>query len=148
MKRTAAALERALTGREQALLFSTGFMANLAVIATFAGRGERVLLDRLCHASLIDGAKLSGAALARYAHGDADAARRLIDADPGDTVLVVNDGVFSMDGDVAPLPKLCRAARAADAWLLVDDAHGLGVLGPSGGGVLEHFGLGPERTTA
>jgi 8-amino-7-oxononanoate synthase len=135
----------AFTGRERALLFSTGFMANLAVIATFAGRGERVCLDRLCHASLIDGAKVSGAALARYAHGDADAARRLIDADPGHTVLVVTDGVFSMDGDLAPLPKLCRTARAADAWLLVDDAHGLGVVGPGGGGVLEHFGLGPDE---
>ncbi|HLW23623.1 MAG TPA: 8-amino-7-oxononanoate synthase [Steroidobacteraceae bacterium] len=133
------------TGRERALLFSTGFMANLAVIASFADRGERVLLDRLCHASLIDGARLSGATLARYAHGDAAAARRLIDADPGHTVMVVTDGVFSMDGDLAPLPMLTGAARAADAWLLLDDAHGLGVVGPSGGGVLEHFGLGAEE---
>jgi 8-amino-7-oxononanoate synthase len=133
------------TGRERALLFSTGYMANLAVIASFAARGERVLLDRLCHASLIDGARLSGATLARYAHADADAARRLIDADPGDTVMVVTDGVFSMDGDLAPLPLLTRATRAADAWLLLDDAHGLGVIGASGGGVLEHFGLGAEE---
>jgi 8-amino-7-oxononanoate synthase len=128
-------------GRERALLFSTGYMANLAVIATLAGRGERVLLDRLCHASLIDGARLSGATLARYPHADADAAARLIAADPGHTVMVITDGVFSMDGDLAPLPQLSHAARLADAWLLVDDAHGLGVLGARGGGVLEHFGL-------
>jgi 8-amino-7-oxononanoate synthase len=128
-------------GRERALLFSTGYMANLAAIATFAGRGERLLLDRLCHASLIDGARLSGARLARYPHADADAAARLIAADPGDTVMVITDGVFSMDGDLAPLPQLSHAARGADAWLLVDDAHGLGVVGARGGGVLEHFGL-------
>jgi len=132
----------AFTGRERALLFSTGYMANLAVIAALAGRAERVLLDRLCHASLIDGARLSGAALARYAHADAGEAARLASADPGHTVMVVTDGVFSMDGDLAPLPQLARVARAADAWLLVDDAHGLGVVGAGGGGVLEHFGLG------
>ena len=132
----------AFTGRERALLFSTGYMANLAVIAALAGRSERVLLDRLCHASLIDGARLSGATLVRYAHADAGEAARLLAADPGHTVMVVTDGVFSMDGDLAPLPQLARAARAADAWLLVDDAHGVGVVGASGGGVLEHFGLG------
>jgi len=135
----------AFTHRERALLFSTGYMANLAVIATLAGRGERVLLDRLCHASLIDGARLSGATLSRYPHGDAGAAARLAVADPGHTVMVVTDGVFSMDGDLAPLPELCRIAHAADAWLLVDDAHGLGVIGASGAGALEHFGLTSEE---
>jgi 8-amino-7-oxononanoate synthase len=131
----------AFTRRERALLFSTGYMANLAVMAALAGHGERVLLDRLCHASLIDGARLSGARLRRYGHADAEAAARLLGADPGHTALVATDGVFSMDGDFAPLPALAGAARKADAWLVVDDAHGLGVVGANGGGVLEHFAL-------
>ena len=134
----------AFTGRARALLFSTGYMANLAVMAALAGDGERVLLDRLCHASLIDGARLSGARLRRYRHADADSAARLLAADPAHAALVATDGVFSMDGDLAPLPALAQAARAADAWLVVDDAHGLGVVGPSGGGVLEHFALDGE----
>ncbi len=132
----------AFTTRERALLFSTGYMANLAVICALAGSGERVLLDRLSHASLIDGARLSGAGLRRYAHADAHAAARLLDADPRHTALLATDGVFSMDGDLAPLPQLSRAAQAANAWLVVDDAHGLGVVGATGRGVLEHFGLG------
>jgi len=135
----------AFTGRERALLFSTGYMANLAVISSLAGRSERVLLDRLSHASLIDGARLSGATLARYAHADADAAARLLGADPGRTALLATDGVFSMDGDLAPLPELARCARAHDVWLLLDDAHGLGVIGMHGGGVLEHFALGSDE---
>jgi 8-amino-7-oxononanoate synthase len=134
----------AFTHRERALLFSTGYMANLAVIAALSGHGERVLLDRLCHASLIDGARLSGAALKRYAHADATSAARLLAADTAHTALVATDGVFSMDGDLAPLPELARAARAAHAWLVVDDAHGLGVVGAQGGGVLEHFALDPD----
>src|SRR6201997_5531279 len=129
----------AFTGRERALLFSTGYMANLAVIATLASRGERVLLDRLSHASLIDGARLSGARLRRYPHADAAAAARLLARDPERTALLGTDGVFSMDGDLAPLPLLARAAREARAWLVVDDAHGLGVVGASGRGALEHF---------
>jgi len=135
----------AFTGRERALLFSTGYMANLAVMDALAGRGERVLLDRLCHASLIDGARLSGATLKRYGHADADSAACLLAADPRHTALIATDGVFSMDGDLAPLPALARAARAQDAWLVVDDAHGLGVLGAGGRGVLEHFGLGADQ---
>jgi 8-amino-7-oxononanoate synthase len=131
----------AFTGRERALLFSTGYMANLAVMAALAGRNECVLLDRLCHASLIDGARLSGARLRRYGHADAESAVRLLTGDARHTALIATDGVFSMDGDLAPLPQLARAARAADAWLMVDDAHGLGVVGESGRGVLEHFGL-------
>jgi 8-amino-7-oxononanoate synthase len=127
------------TGRERALLFSTGYMANLAAIAAFAERGEVALLDRLNHASLIDAALLSGARLARYAHADVAAAEReLSDA----VTVIATDGVFSMDGDVAPLPQLAEAAKAHRAWLLVDDAHGLGVLGRTGRGTLEHFGLG------
>jgi len=135
----------AFTHRERALVFSTGYMANLAVLATLAGRGERVLLDRLSHASLIDGARLSGAELRRYPHADAGAAARLLARDPGRTALLGTDGVFSMDGDLAPLPELSRAARDAGAWLVVDDAHGLGVVGASGRGALEHFGLDAEE---
>jgi 8-amino-7-oxononanoate synthase len=134
----------AFTRRERALLFSTGYMANLAVMTALAGRSERVLLDRLCHASLIDGARLSGATLVRYAHADALEAARLLDADAAHTALLVTDGVFSMDGDLAPLPQLARCVRRRDLWLIVDDAHGLGVVGADGGGVLEHFGLGSD----
>ena len=134
----------AFTGRERALLFSSGYMANLAVMTVLAGRGERVLLDRLCHASLIDGARLSGAVFKRYAHADARAAADLAADDPGHTVLIATDGVFSMDGDVAPLPQLALTARARGLWLIVDDAHGLGVLGSTGRGALEALGLSPE----
>jgi 8-amino-7-oxononanoate synthase len=130
----------AFTHRERALLFSTGYMANLAVLTTLAGRGEQLLLDRLCHASLIDGARLSGARLRRYAHADAAAAAALL-SDGARTALIATDGVFSMDGDLAPLPALAQLAQAHDAWLLVDDAHGLGVLGAGGGGILEEFHL-------
>ena len=132
----------AFTRRERALLFSTGYMANLAVMGAFAGRGERILLDRLSHASLIDGALLSGAELARYRHADAEGAARALDEDPARTTIVGTDGVFSMDGDVAPLPALSLTARRADAWLVVDDAHGLGVVGAGGRGTLEECGLG------
>jgi 8-amino-7-oxononanoate synthase len=134
----------AFTGRERALLFSTGYMANLGVITALAGRGELVLLDRLNHASLIDGALLSGARFKRYAHGDAEAAERALDASSEEAAVVATDGVFSMDGDIAPLPQLAKAAKAHRAWLVVDDAHGLGVLGATGRGSLEHFGLSSD----
>ena len=139
-----AALEEELadfTGRERALLFGSGYTANLAVMSVLAGRGERVLLDRLSHASLIDGARLAQAKLARYAHADAAEAERLAATAPTRIALIGTDGVFSMDGDLAPLPQLARTARAHEAWLVVDDAHGLGVTGASGRGTLEHFGL-------
>ncbi len=131
----------AFTRRERSLLFSTGYMANLAVMSALAGRGERILLDRLSHASLIDGARLAGADLQRYPHADAQAAACALAADPARTALIGTDGVFSMDGDLAPLPALARAARRADAWLVVDDAHGLGVVGASGRGTLEECGV-------
>ncbi len=139
-----AALEETLaafTGRERALLFSTGYMANLGVVSALAQRGEAVLLDRLSHASLIDGALLSGARFRRYAHADAAHATRLLEASVRPTAVLATDGVFSMDGDVAPLAELARAAGAHAAWLVVDDAHGIGVLGPSGRGALELAGL-------
>jgi 8-amino-7-oxononanoate synthase len=129
------------TGRTRALLFSTGYMANLAVLGALARRGEQVLLDRLCHASLIDAALLCRARLKRFAHADAAAAARALEASAGTAALVATDGVFSMDGDIAPLAELARDARVHDAWLVVDDAHGLGVLGPTGRGSLEQCGL-------
>ena len=136
------ALEEALaafTGHPRALLFSTGYMANLGIISALAGRGDSVFEDRLYHASLLDGALLSRATLRRYPHADtAELARLLGD---GTARLIATDAVFSMDGDLAPLPALALTARQAGAWLLVDDAHGLGVLGRGGRGSLNHCGL-------
>ncbi len=130
-------------GRPRVLLFSTGYMANLGVISALLGQGDNVWEDRLNHASLIDGGLLSRARFARYAHNDATAlAAKLVKTNPHRRSLVVTDGVFSMDGDIAPLPELAQACTDANAWLMVDDAHGLGVLGGNGGGSLEHFGLG------
>jgi len=134
----------AFTGRARALLFSTGYMANLGAIGALVGRGDAVFEDRLNHASLLDGGLLSGARFRRYAHADADALAGLLaeaGAGAGER-LIVTDGVFSMDGDLAPLPALATLAGQHDAWLMVDDAHGLGVLGATGRGTLEHFGLG------
>ncbi|MEB3899010.1 8-amino-7-oxononanoate synthase [Pseudomonas putida] len=132
-----------LTGRPRALLFSTGYMANLGAITALVGQGDTVLQDRLNHASLLDGGLLSGARFSRYLHNDAASLASRLAKATGNT-LVVTDGVFSMDGDLADLPALARAARARDAWLMVDDAHGLGTLGANGGGIIEHFGLGVE----
>ena len=130
----------AFTGRERALLFSTGYMANLGVLSSFAGRGEAILQDRWNHASLIDGARLSGARLLRYRHANA-AHAALVLADRTDCAVIATDGLFSMDGDVAPLRELAELATRHRAWLMVDDAHGLGVLGASGRGSLELAGL-------
>lgn len=132
------------TGRERALLFSTGYMANLAVVCSFAGRGEVVLQDRLNHASLIDGARLSGSRLIRYAHGDVDDAITGIQRHPN-SCLLATDGVFSMDGDVAKLPELAAACTAHRLWLLVDDAHGIGVLGPDGRGSVAAAALDAQQ---
>jgi len=119
-------------------------MANLAVMSTLAGRGETVLLDRLSHASLIDGGLLSGARFKRFPHADAPAADSALTEHSDTTSVVATDGVFSMDGDVAPLADLARVSKSHDAWLIVDDAHGLGVIGESGRGAVEHFGLNPD----
>jgi 8-amino-7-oxononanoate synthase len=132
------------TGRERVLLFSTGYMANLGVISALAGRGDTVFEDRLNHASLLDGALLSGARLKRYAHADAGALRAELAECSAQTRVIATDGVFSMDGDLAPLPALADAAREHGAWLMVDDAHGLGVLGREGQGALRHCGLNQE----
>ncbi|MCU0124591.1 8-amino-7-oxononanoate synthase [Pseudomonas vlassakiae] len=130
-----------LTGRPRALLFSTGYMANLGAITALVGQGDSVLQDRLNHASLLDGGLLSGARFSRYLHNDAASLANRLARATGNT-LVVTDGVFSMDGDLADLPALATVARAHGAWLMVDDAHGLGTLGEQGGGIVEHFGLG------
>jgi 8-amino-7-oxononanoate synthase len=138
-------LEEALaawTGRERALLFSTGYMANVGVLSALAARGDQIYADRLDHASLLDGARLSGARLRRYPHRDTETlAEWLEHAEPGER-LIVTDGVFSMDGDLAPLDRLAELAARYDAWLMVDDAHGLGVIGPDGLGTVGHYGLG------
>lgn len=131
-------------GCERALLFSTGYMANLGVPGALLRRGDVILQDRLNHASLIDGAQLSAATLRRYAHADMAALERLLGEHTGN-VLIATDGVFSMDGDVAPLRRLAALARHYDALLMVDDAHGLGVLGPHGRGSAEAAGLGPDE---
>jgi 8-amino-7-oxononanoate synthase len=131
------------TGRPRALLFSTGYMANLGVISALAGRSDVIWEDRLNHASLLDGALLSRGTLRRYPHADAAELDRLV-GDRG-ARLIASDGVFSMDGDLAPLPALALIASRRGAWLLVDDAHGLGVLGREGRGTLDHFGLDAEK---
>lgn len=136
-------LEHALaqwTGRERALLMSSGYMANLAVITALVGRGDTVLHDRLNHASLLDAGLLSGARFSRYLHNDLNSLQQRLQRAQGNT-LVVTDGVFSMDGDLAHLPDLAAQAKAQQAWLMVDDAHGFGVLGQTGGGLVEHYGL-------
>jgi 8-amino-7-oxononanoate synthase len=131
----------AFTNRERALLFSTGYMANLGVAQALVGRSDAVFEDRLNHASLLDAGLLSGARFTRYAHADTDDLARRLAARPEGERLILTDGVFSMDGDLAPLRDLSEVAQAHDAWLMVDDAHGLGVLGESGAGCLEHFAL-------
>jgi 8-amino-7-oxononanoate synthase len=132
----------AFTGSARALLFSTGYMANLGVAGALLDRRGTAFEDKLNHASLIDAARLSGAAVERYRHADAKQLEAQLVATAGDK-LILTDAVFSMDGDLADLPRLASLATAHDAWLLVDDAHGFGVLGENGRGSLEHFGMQP-----
>ena len=133
----------AFTGRDRALLFSTGYMANIGVINALVGRGDTVLEDRLNHACLLDGGLSSGAKFKRYTHADSAHLAELL-AEASGNKLVVTDGIFSMDGDAAPLPELAAVAKQHDAWLMVDDAHGLGVLGANGGGLLAQTNLGQD----
>jgi 8-amino-7-oxononanoate synthase len=138
----------AFTGRERALLFSTGYMANLGLATALVRKRGTVLGDALNHASLIDAGRIARAALDWYPHGDAAALEaKLVERAPG-PALVLTDGVFSMDGNLAPLPALAAVCRRRGALLAVDDAHGLGVLGAGGGGSLEHFGLGSHDVPA
>ncbi|UCV18161.1 8-amino-7-oxononanoate synthase [Ferribacterium limneticum] len=134
----------AFTGFPRALTFSTGYLANLAVTPTLAGRGDAVFADKLNHASLIDAmqqAKANGAEVHRYAHNDVAALEKLLAASTAATKVIVTDAVFSMDGDLAPLPLIFALAERYDAWLVIDDAHGFGVLGREGKGSLAHFNL-------
>ena len=130
----------AFTGRERALVFAAGYLANLGAVQALAGHGDVIVEDRRNHASLIDAARAARARCCRYRHADADHAAELMRA--RGARLLLTDGVFSMDGDEAPVAELARAAAAAGALLLCDDAHGLGVLGAHGGGLLEEAGLG------
>jgi len=137
----------AFVGFPRALTFSTGYLANLAVTPTLAGRGDAVFADKLNHASLIDAmqlAKANGATTQRYPHNDMAALERMLAASPAANKIIVSDAVFSMDGDLAPLPALFALAERHDAWLVIDDAHGFGVLGPHGKGSLAFFNL-PAR---
>lgn len=135
-------LEKALAdfvNAPRALFFSTGYMANLGVVPALAGRGDAVFSDRLNHASLIDAVQLSRADNIRYHHNDMVHLEALLKNSKAKRKLILSDAVFSMDGDLAPLPDLLELARRYDAWLVLDDAHGFGVLGPEGNGSLAHF---------
>ena len=143
-----AAFEREMAqwlGYERALLFGSGYLANLAVLQSLLGEGDTCVQDKLNHACLIDGARLSGAELKRYPHGDVEAALRQLMSRREGAALLATDGVFSMDGDRAPLADLALVARTQDALLYVDDAHGAGVLGPEGRGSLAVAGLGAKE---
>jgi 8-amino-7-oxononanoate synthase len=142
------ALERALArfvALPRALLFSSGYMANIGVVSALVGRDDAVFADRLNHASLNDACLLSRAQFKRYPHGKLQALEKLLSATPARRKLIVTDAVFSMDGDIAAVPALLELAERHGAWLLVDDAHGFGVLGESGRGVLSHFGTFSPR---
>jgi 8-amino-7-oxononanoate synthase len=131
-----------LVGKEAALLYSTGFQVNLGVISVMVGRDEYILADKSNHASLNEGCMLSPGELIRFAHNDVVALERRLQKLPIEAgKLIAVDGVFSMEGDIAPLPDICRLARQYNAAVMVDDAHGIGVLGTHGAGTASHFGL-------
>jgi glycine C-acetyltransferase len=133
----------AFKGVQSAISFQSGFAANLAVIPALVGKDDLIVSDELNHASIIDGCRLSRAAVKRYAHADPEDLEQVLAEQRGSfgRALVITDGVFSMDGDVAPLDKILAAAKAHDALLMVDDAHGEGVLGRGGRGIVDHFDL-------
>jgi 8-amino-7-oxononanoate synthase len=134
----------AFLGQERALYFTTGYMANLAIAPTLVERNDAIFADKLNHASLIDAAQLARAEHIRYPHGDLETLARRLAQSSAKRKLILTDAVFSMDGDLALLPELFELAERYDAWLVVDDAHGFGVLGPGGRGSLAHFGLPPS----
>jgi len=144
------ALEQALAalfGRDDALCFSSGFVANTSILQALAQRDDVLLLDKLCHASLIDGGRLAAAKLQRYRHADVNDCQLALQRSNSGTGMriIASDGVFSMDGDQAPLRQLAALATAEQALLVIDDAHGIGVLGDSGLGLLEQEGLGQHE---
>jgi len=129
-------------GVDAAMLLSSGFLANLSVVPALVSKGDVILSDDLNHASIVDGCRLSGAEIVRYAHADVDAVRAALSEHRNTGKrMIVTDGVFSMDGDLAPLDRLAELARAADAMLVIDDAHGEGVVGRGGRGIVDHFGV-------
>ena len=132
-------------GKPDALLFSSGYLANLGAVQALAGRGDTIFADKLNHASLNDAMLLSRAELKRYRHNDAAHLAQLMEQTQSGRKLVITDAVFSMDGDIAPLPEILALCEQHDAWLLVDDAHGFGVLGEQGQGALAHFNLDSPR---
>jgi len=132
-------------GKPAALLFSTGYMANLGTVQALVGRGDTVFADKLNHASLNDAMQLSRATVLRYRHNDIGHLAELLEKTGSGRKLIITDAVFSMDGDMAPLPGLLALCERHDAWLLVDDAHGFGVLGEGGRGSLSHFGIASPR---
>lgn len=129
------------TGRPRALLFSNGYMANMGTVNALVGKQDAVFEDRLNHASLLDAGLLSGARFQRYLHNSPESLAQKLEKTEARRKLVVTDGVFSMDGDVANMPAICHTAKMNDAWVMVDDAHGFGCIGATGAGVAEHFGL-------
>jgi len=135
----------AFAGFPRALLFSTGYLANIGAVTALVGREDAVFADRLNHASLNDAVLLSRAAFKRYPHLDLASLERLLAGSTARRRLVVTDAVFSMDGDIAPVPELVALAERYDAWLLLDDAHGFGVLGAEGRGTLAHFNVNSPR---
>lgn len=141
-------LERKLAafkGREAALIFATGYQMNLGVISALVGKGDFAVIDKLDHASILDGCRLSHGELRRFKHNDpADLDRVLREIGPRHGRLVIVDGVFSMEGDISPLPEIVKVVKKHGARLMVDDAHASGVLGKRGHGTCEHFGLGPK----
>jgi glycine C-acetyltransferase len=130
-------------GTEAAMAVQSGFCANLSAVPPLVGKGDLIFSDELNHASIIDACKLSGASILRYPHNSPSGLREVLESRKDDPCrkLVVTDGVFSMDGDIAPLPELVEAAEAYGAMIMVDDAHGEGVLGRGGRGIVDHFGL-------
>lgn len=134
----------AFVGRERALYFTTGYMANLAIVPTLVERNDAIFADRLNHASLIDAALLARAEHIRFPHGDLDGLADRLAQSRARRKLILTDAIFSMDGDLAALPTLFALAERFDAWLVVDDAHGFGVLGPGGRGSIAHFALPPS----
>ena len=138
----------AFTGYPRAILFSTGYMANIGICQALLDKNDYVFEDRLNHASLIDGGLISKARFQRYLHNDADSLRAKLDkalsSDADAERLVLTDAVFSMDGDIADIPKLVSQCRQTDSWLMIDDAHGFGTLGETGRGSLQHFDLASE----
>ena len=132
-------------GKEACLVFSTGYQANLGIVSGLVGRGDVVFLDKLDHASIVDGAKMSYGQTERFNHGDVgNLERKLQQVPPGTGVMIIVDGVYSMEGDIADVPNLLKIAQKHGAALAIDDAHAVGVLGPRGDGTAAHFGLSDD----